>query len=77
MDGSGTPVWDGGNRSAVLHSYSVPEDCVDGKSVLVVDEWTGVSANSTASPLARSVLPRNSKKRLRTSLWDHDRQYSG
>ncbi|KAL1862639.1 hypothetical protein Daus18300_008437 [Diaporthe australafricana] len=77
MDGSGTPVWDGANRSAAIHSYSVPEDCVDGKSVLVVDKWTGASSNSTSSSVARSVLSRSSKKRLRADLWDHGRQDSG
>lgn len=70
MDGSGTPLWDGGNRSAALHSYTVPRDCVDGKPVLIVDKWTGSGSNTTSSPAARSVLSRGSKKRLRATLWD-------
>lgn len=75
MDGSGTPQWDGGNRSATLHSYTVPEDCVDGKPVLIVDKWTGSGSNTTSSTAARSVLSRGSKKRLRMSLWDEESQY--
>jgi hypothetical protein len=74
MDGSGTPLWDGGNRSAALHSYSVPANCVDGKSIQIVDKWTGPGSNTTASPKARSVLSRGSKKRLSVNLWDESRQ---
>ncbi|KAK7732632.1 hypothetical protein SLS63_004887 [Diaporthe eres] len=76
MDGTGTPLWDGGNRSAALHSYTVPENCVNRKPVLIVDKWTGPGSNTTSSNAARSVLSRGSKKRLRMSLWDEERQYS-
>lgn len=74
MDGSGTPSWDGGSRDAALHSYTIPEDCVGGKSVLVVDKWTGGESNTTASATtARSVLSRSLKRRMRTNLWDQVR----
>ncbi|KAJ0109974.1 hypothetical protein J7T55_014776 [Diaporthe amygdali] len=74
MDGSGTPSWDGDNRDAALHSYTIPEDCVGGKSVLVVDKWTGSGSNTTGSTTAtRSVLSRGLKRRLRTDLWDQAR----
>lgn len=70
MDGTGTPQWDGGKRSAALHSYTVPANCVDGKAIQIVDKWTGSGSNSTGSPSARSVLTRGSKKRLSANLWD-------
>ncbi|KAI3394402.1 hypothetical protein diail_2814 [Diaporthe ilicicola] len=77
IDGRGTPMWDGGSRSAALHSYSVPGDCVGGKPVMVVDKWTGESNDSTSSSVTRSVMSRNSKKRLRANLWDMGLQHSG
>ncbi|POS69358.1 glycosylhydrolase family 13-2 [Diaporthe helianthi] len=69
IDGRGIPQWDGGSKDAVLHSYTVPSNCEETKPIQIVDKWTGSGSNDTASPAARSVLSRGSKKRLSAYLW--------